>query len=157
MNGKRLFLLYAFPCAEQRLYRGEITEEEYQRLQDMISGEPIDSKLLQKCFPQAWKDYHSFFDLMDTKNVRRFWLEMHNKMVDSGRGEFARYSEKEREICKVRIGKVVAFEGEIVNVDIDGKIQKVVNAYGLKLKPGDTVSIHYRIVIESLNDSLFDQ
>ena len=54
MTGRHLFLMYAFPCASDKLANRKISLEQFLELKQLVEnvGQP-DLELLSVCFPDA--------------------------------------------------------------------------------------------------------
>jgi hypothetical protein len=138
LSGEHIFFRYAFPCAEDKLRQGKISEPHYLRLKEYAeTGERPPRSLLKYCFPhafQALRDYaqNSFSQsAWDVDVVTEYWRYGHGKS-----GE-----------CRVREATVRAFLSE-KGVLMDEENGAFLNIYGLSLLKGDPVYLHRRIVIE---------
>jgi hypothetical protein len=141
ISGERLFLLYAYPCAETRELHAFIRPEDVKELEALVDGGLDPShELLERCFPNAvWSFGKSAGINPSAENpwpfekVRGFWR--------SHRGDAPE--------CAVSSGKVSEV-GEIsIHVGIGGIETPVFNRYGLKVEIGDTVFIHKHVIVEA--------
>jgi len=82
MSGNRLFLLYAFPCAQAREIAGQITTDQFHQLERLVDdgGEPS-VELLSACFPDAVQRFYAHarrnpFDSTPwtVEDVSSYWL-----------------------------------------------------------------------------------
>lgn len=137
LTGPQLFLRYAWPCAEDKLRTGKITAKECSILEHWIfyPSEP-DTRLLTKCFPkaeEALKKHAQYFELEEWsfENVSGYWRSYHGHSDECAVTEEIVFSIKDKKIVLVRDG---------------GKF--VVNWYGIKLREGDSIYVHRRVIIE---------
>ena len=137
ITGISLFLRYAWPCAEDRLSRGLITRQEFDRLQFYIkSNTPPPVTFLLRCFPGAFNGLITFArkngkDPWDVKTVQEFW----------------RYHHGHKGLCEVRLLTVMGIKGNRIQTGIKFP---VINMYGLDLEPGNLIFIHRLVAVEKL-------
>lgn len=140
ISGERLFLRYAYPCAEVKEQRGVMISSMVAELDTLVNegGEPSHA-LLCKCFENAVRSYHEFTNTdpasglaWPISEVRRFWR--------AHRGVSKQ--------CAVMCGEVEAIEALCVWVKCEGKSVLVINRYKLPVLPNDTVYFHKRVVAE---------
>ncbi|MFA6105660.1 MAG: hypothetical protein WC725_03655 [Patescibacteria group bacterium] len=140
ISGKRLFLLYSFPCAEGRHMRGHIDREHLDRLCMLVKngGEPT-TQLLRYCFPHAVRRLREYADKIGADRwslatVADFWRHHHGHKGD----------------CRVILGKTLKVISPIIVIMTDdkGDAFKVINIYGHAVAPGDRFYLHFRVLIE---------
>jgi hypothetical protein len=140
ISGKRLFLLYAYPCAEGRLILRKIDKEHFDRLVKLVhNGEEPTAQLLRYCFPHAFRRLREYanetsVERWDFATVADFWRHHHGHKGD----------------CRVSLGKVVEVINEVVTriADNDGFEIRALNLYDLPVNIGDRLYLHRRVLVE---------
>ncbi len=141
LSGGKLFLRYAWPCAETRKLQGQITVDDFEALQVLIDsdGEP-ETSLLERCFPLAFSSLKKLAEglgagdrIWTREIVAEYWHCHHGHNGD----------------CEVRLAVFDrVLRDQVVVVDCRGEKIRVVNAYNLILKSSDECYIHRSVVIE---------
>ena len=138
-SGRRLFLLYSFPCADGRFLRGHIDREHLDRLVALIKsgGEPT-TALLRYCFPHAVRRLREFAQLTGTERwalstVAAFWRHHHGHTGD----------------CRVTIGTVAKL-AHIPEAVILTSGLVAINPYFLPALPGDRFYMHFQVLVEKV-------
>lgn len=147
------FIKYAYPCSHILCtVRGEVTQEQFKQMEDAaINNKTMDRAFLEKAFFRAFarielvaKDMGK--DKWDTQVIKEYFTVRHNPVLDK-----SDYPETFKDMCRVNIGKVIAFEGDeiIVQYGVDSQ-RKVKKDYLPDIKIGDKVTIHWQYAIEKL-------
>jgi len=138
LSGEHIFFRYAYPCVEDKMIQGKISETHYLRLKKYAeTGERPPRALLKYCFPHAFgalRDHalNSFSESpWDFDVVADYWRHNHGKI-----GE-----------CRVRKVTVSGIMGEN-GVLLEEEKGAFLDLYGLSLSPGDLVYVHRRVIIE---------
>lgn len=141
-TGKQLFLRYAFACAESKLATKKISQSEFNTLKLLIyNGDNPTQKILQKCFPLAFRKYGEYCRKIRSKidfsftTVSLYWRYHHMGETPTQKAT----------VCVVENEK-------IVKVTYNGEMMSTLNLYGLPLnKPKMTVFVHNSIIVETLD------
>lgn len=137
MSGPKLFLRYAFPCAEDRFHASFISCEDLKLLERIIKfDEEPEVLILQKCFPKAVNNLVNFAEstgkiVWAFETVAEYWRFHHDHSDES----------------RVKTLVVSRINGIIINVGLNFA---VINLYGIKLKKYDQVLVHNRVIVEKL-------
>lgn len=138
MTGERLFLLYAFPCTDIRLHRGQISAQDKQQLEGLIPERSRpEQAFLARCFPDAFRSLTALArqagrSVWSLDNVQSYWRDNHGKV-----GE-----------CRVSRVTIQSLEhsGQLV-ITTDGHF---LNVYDIPLSAGSEITTHKSCVIEQL-------
>ena len=158
MDVESYFLRYAMPCAFIIRDMGEITDAELKELEDAAeANKPLPREKLEKIFFRAFEKIGRFCktigkDKWDRETIERYFKEYHNKEIDRHEGYYATCGEMNRNLSKVRVGKIIKVEKDryIVEYENDGKHET--RAVFSKLVPrcevGEKVYIHFFFATE---------
>ena len=137
MTGRRLCLLFAFPCAEARLKAELITQKDYDELKELVEngGEPT-SVFISSCFPNMISGlaYYevtysiSADNMWSPKICLNYWKNYHGH--------------NDRLNCGVDIVNVISCDNNFVFATRGNERICLANLYHLRLEPGDTVYTH---------------
>lgn len=136
ITGPLLHFHFAWPCAEDRLKAGLITEQQYNKLRFYLKiGAEPSYAFLETCFPRAAEDKKRFakehnLPEWDLETVRKFWRYNHR-----GQGD-----------CAVRAAVIHSVKDGEISIGIEK--YPVTNPYSLELEPGDIVYIHRHVIAE---------
>jgi len=140
LNGPQLFLRYAWPCAEDKLRAGKISEEDFHRLEMLVKGRLIPPiKFLEHCFPNAVQKMREFAKPYITAKlfnywiVKTFWREHHSHEGD----------------CAV-VSAIVGHIGQLILVCDRKENIPVLNPYEIEIGIGDLVYVHRRVICEKV-------
>jgi len=140
ISGPKLFLRYAFPCAEYRLHASLISQQDFDTLKLLAeTGDEPETVFLEKCFPNAVKDLGEHAKLRDitnmwaTKTVAQLWRYLHGH----------------NNHCAVKLLAVRGIRGQEIDV---GLSFIVINLYNLDLRKGDLIFVHRHVVAEKRED-----
>jgi len=143
MTGEQLFLRYAFPCAEGRLIRGKITEQQMKQLKVLIENDVEPKRqFLRYCFPHAYRRLREFAQKNNIDHKRWEYDTISN---------FWRYHHEHQGDCRVYHGMIVSKKEKIVTVmNSDPPYMPIIaiNYYDLPACTGDTAYVHLRMVTE---------
>ncbi|HLC98975.1 MAG TPA: hypothetical protein VJC00_03145 [Candidatus Nanoarchaeia archaeon] len=154
MNPEQYFFRYAWPCTEMLLIRKKISEVRYKELKFSAESNITPSrKILEDTYKTAISQLKKISsDYWHIPVIRKYFLEEHNRFIDSGEPEIAKCTPAQRELCKVYTGVVgevkKAGDYDVVIVRYGKSERRCINLYGLELKKGDAVTVHYNFVIE---------
>jgi hypothetical protein len=141
LTGEQLFFRYAWPCADIRLARKEITEKQYRLLKffrDNPHRQP-GRRLLMECFPNAVR---SLLETAATMRITDPWSLEHV-------AEYWRYHHEGPSPTEL-------FEVELRSVDhILARINirelfPLANPWSLEVEPGDRITAHNFHAIEKI-------
>ncbi len=134
MSGNRLFLLYAFPCANAKEIAGQISTEQFGQLERLVDGGGEPSvELLSACFPCV---------------VRKFYAHAHRNPFDSTpwtveevRSYWSNHREGDSPVVRA---VVLNFNSVVTNVMnlATGEQFSVVNRYRLSYRVNSVLLIH---------------
>lgn len=140
MTGEMLFLLFAYPCADERKSRGLITDEQMKELEECIEkNKNPRRRLLKTCFSTAFTSQR---DLAQKKgrstwsldNVKDYWYNNHRGFGD----------------CSVKILCVSGIKDRIISASDECHEYQFVNIYNLSLKIKNHIMCHKGCVIKSI-------
>jgi hypothetical protein len=140
LTGPQLFLRYAWPCAEEKLKAGKISQGDFDQLKlDVEQNRHPNGWLLEFCFRNASRALHEFAGSKNPwsfETVQEFWLCHHIH----------------KESPTVR-GTVTGFLGrnqyDLFEVLLDeNRTIPVTNLYDQTITLGDRVSIHHHSIIQ---------
>jgi hypothetical protein len=142
MSGNRLFLLYAFACAEDRLRVGLISQSDFEMLSALITSQSASPTVeaLERCFPKAVRNYLAWCKQYSKtpwtqESVTEYWRDYHGDRPD----------------CAVHRALVLSTNDELqVSVRGSKGVFFALNRYQLPLVPGDLVCIHRNFIVEKV-------
>ena len=155
-SAERYFLKYAFPCAYVLVQQGKITKEKQENLErKLFNGESIDRTELEEIFVAAFRRIKKLASEMkkdhwDLSVIKYYFIEYHNKCIDEGEGDYAKFPDSFREICKVHKAEVVEKEKEILKVKYGCFERKVIGKLIPDVQVGDKVYVHLGFAIEKI-------
>lgn len=142
-TGEQLFLRYAFPCAEGRLIRGKITEQQMEQLKALIeNSSPPKRQFLRYCFPHAYRRLREF--------AQKNGID-HKRWEYDTVSTFWRYHHGHAGNCQVSHGMIVSKKDKIITVmNSDPPYMPImaINYYDLPACAGDIAYVHLRMVTE---------
>ena len=157
-----LFLKYAFPCSFIILQRGEITQKEFDMLEDAAENNKIVSrKILERVYHKAFEKIKPIAkemnkDYWDIEVIKEYFLVRHNKLIDQGMFDYERAPETLKKLCKIHKAKVIDVKDDVLVVEYSDGNKKskrpVMNHFVKEAKVGDEVMIHYGYWIEVVAD-----
>ena len=153
VTAEQLFLKYAFPCAQTLLDRHEISAGLYKLLKESAyTGTRVDRQTLEKSFKAAIGRMKALYgnEYWNVDNIRDYFINQHNRLIDAGDGEYAFAPEFFKRACKVYKAEVVSKEGHGLKVKIAGIQKTVLGFLTPEAKPGDRVTVHLGFGIEVL-------
>jgi hypothetical protein len=148
-----VFLSYAFPCAQVLLHQGHIDEQRYEFLKsNALEHKGVQREVLEGSFKAAVVRLKRYYgeDYWRVENIRDYFLNKHNEVIDSGDGYYRVAPKEFCELCKVYQGRVLKTQGPALVVELEGIEKKVLNLLTPKAKPGDIVSVHMGFAVEVL-------
>lgn len=134
ISGNRLFLLYAFPCAQAREIARQITTEQFHQLERLVdNGREPSVELLSVCFPDAVRKFYAY--------ARRNPFDPTPWAVEDVRSYWSNHREGDSPVVRA---VVLNFNSAVTNVMnlATGQQFPVVNRYGLTYKVGSILLIH---------------
>ncbi len=155
LSGKQVYLRHSFPCAEGRCLRGEITEDDLEKLKQLVaSNEEPDSEFLRHCFPLSFGPFEARY-LNDSRGmwnpevVREFWVTCHGRNGDE---KLNSCRVEEAAVVKAIVRELKG-KGTLVSVMYPGAHDTffALNIYDIVLTDGDTVRLHQKVVIEKVS------
>ena len=154
MRVENYFLRYAFPCAFIIKQRGEISQEEYDKLLDTaINNKSVEREELEKIFFRAFKYIN---ELAKEKNrakwdfsiIKEYFLKRHNELIEQGRDMYKNAPKTLRDLSKVNEAEIINKKSNILEVKFNNKKRFVSNVFVPEAKIGDKVRIHYGFAVE---------
>ena len=150
MSGVQLFLRYAWPCAENKLRIGQISQNDFVDLKWFVENKiKPETCFLRKCFPKAIRALEEFAikedkDLWTLETVTKYWRYHHGHTGN----------------CAVRFGEVVFTYKDgtdfVKVVEHEPFYVVCVNSYNLKLDFGDQVSFHQLHIVEKIEQGAIE-
>ena len=141
--GKRLFLRYAWPCAEYKRFAKKITDEEFKELSILVkTGKEPSVALLERCFKDAVVSLRKFAEKTDAKGGAWSFETV---------AEFWRFHHGHKDDCRVRRARILHFVDSVVVMLICmEKNFFALNVYGIPLKLGGEVYVHKSVIVEKI-------
>ncbi|MFH1399167.1 MAG: hypothetical protein ABIG95_03575 [Candidatus Woesearchaeota archaeon] len=156
MTPEKLFFRYAFPCAQVLLDLKRIDQACYDELKRMFyASETPNREVLQSVFTNGFRRLKSVAAKMnkepwDVEVIRKYFGEEHNVFIDAGEGEYAKFGEDFKCLCKVYYAEIVDKKGNVLTVKYDNTVRKVLGDVVPNAKKGDKVTVHLGFAIEVL-------
>ena len=154
MKPEVLFLKYAFPCTIVKMQRGELTQEEFDKLENAAADNKIlPREFLEKTYSNAFRRMGKVSeelkkDIWSIEVIKDYFLNKHNEMIDNNEEIYSRAPETLKELCKVYKSKVIDIRGDYMIVKYNDKTRSVMKTLVPNVKIGDTVTIHYGYAVE---------
>jgi hydrogenase maturation factor len=153
---KPLFLKYAIPCAETLKERGDLTEEDIEKLTEIIKENkeiPADSEkpfkvALAMCSYIAMREGKRE---IDEEVIRRYFLYEHDKAIDQ---RFQEMGDFDPEACRTYPGKVAEVKEKTIFVRTPKGVKEYRNDFIRRVKKGDLVVVHRDFVIEKIDGKI---
>tara|TARA_Y100000310_G_C20641106_1_gene793935 strand:+ start:744 stop:1214 length:471 start_codon:yes stop_codon:yes gene_type:complete len=151
-----IFLKYAFPCSFILRQRNEITQQQYDQLEDAaINNTTLPKELLEKYFHRAFERISKLAiqnnkDKWDLEIIKKYFLENHNEIIEEGMYSYAKAPNTLKELCKVQKAKIIDIIDDNLIVEFNNKTRPVMNVLTPNAKIGDTATIHYGYAVEIL-------
>lgn len=144
---ERYFLLYAFPCAEGRCMRGEITCEEYRALHHLtINSEKAPNReFLKRAFPDAYegiKDLAKGDEPWNIELIKHYFWNHHDPHPDKP---------TLNDFCKVHKAQVVGTANNTYTIKYDNRTRIVLSDLVPNASKGDYVMVHQGFAIEKVD------
>jgi hydrogenase maturation factor len=155
---KELFLKYAMPCLVERIRRGEISEEEFEKLcEDLVENKPIPDEKMHTLFPVAMnfikdsaekkKKFDGKTAKIDKEVVRQYFWYDHDEVVRT------RMNPSRAKYCYVLPGKVKQVKDNIALVQTPFDEREVnISFLGKKDILKKNVTVHYYHACEIISD-----
>ena len=157
MNAEKEFFKYAFPCSQTLMQLGRISKEDYEKLRKkFFNGKTPDREFLEKSFVAAFKRIKRLAkemnkDYWDIDVIVEYWLNNHNKMINSGDGLYSKTPESFNRLCRVNDALVVEKKEDQLIVEYGEKCVRVVSGFLVpNAKVGEKYRIHYGFAIEKI-------
>ncbi len=163
LKAKNLFLKYAMPCLVERIRKGEITEEEFEKFcEDLVEEKDIPDEELYRLFPVAMNFINDSvkkkdkFDgkvaIIDKDVVRQYFWYDHDVVVEK------RMNPERKKYCLVLPGKVKEVDGKIAIVQTPLDKREVNLAFiGTENMKNKKVTVHYYHACEQISDQEFKE
>ncbi|MDP1694205.1 MAG: hypothetical protein Q8L34_01570 [Candidatus Woesearchaeota archaeon] len=169
MTPEDLFLKYAFPCTIVKVARKEITQQEYESLEQAAKeNQPVSRERLEKTYPSAVARMKAVAKekgkvYFSEENIRDYFLGRHNELL---RGTFKPTKEQGpaldenlpqaiRELCLITTGKIVKKGGTFYVVEFaagkETKRRAVSNILAPDAEIGNVIRIHYGYAVEKVS------
>ncbi len=148
------FFKYSFPCAQSKLYSGDLDKEDYDKLNNLFLQRKFpDKETLERIFPVAFGRLQRLADRMgkskwDLEVLEKYWREVHNELVDRDEGMYFDGSERLKDLCRVYIAKVIEKKGDKLVVSYNNKKRIVSGFLVPEAGTGNFIRIHYFHAIE---------
>lgn len=156
MKPEHYFFRYAFPCAQVLLDQHKIDQKAYDEMKRMFLADEYPSKQdLEQIFVSAFRRLEILAkemnkDKWDIEVIKRYFHEDHNHFIDEGEGDYSKFGEDFKKICKVYTAEVIDREGFVLTVKIGDEISKVLGNALPEAKKGDKVKVHLGFAVELL-------
>ena len=155
----KVFLRYAFPCAQIALDKKRISQEKHDELREkFLNNHAMSRNELEKIFPEAFKRLRESSenkkqDYWTKEAIRNYFLNEHNKYIDKNDGTYSLFTPTLKELCRIKTAKVVGFDEKHPNIAIvyaSGKEKKVFSDILPNLRKGDKLVIHFAYAVEKV-------
>ncbi len=150
IKNRRLFFCYALPCAQTLVSRGQLKQEELDKIiEDFSNG-----KLPKKGFENNFKVAMAMLKILaqklgkkeiDDEVIRQYYLVEHDRVVDQ---RYEEVGDFDPIACKIRVGEVLAIDGKKAKVKTEFGIKDYRTDFVKRLKVGDKVVVHYNFIVE---------
>ncbi len=160
---EEVFFKYSIPCSHELLKLGSIDDETRKKVLDYTKKHIAPERtFLEQVYPAALKRIEKVaqelgVDKWNVLAIRKYFLEEHNRVIDRKEGNYSRIPEKERELCKVRVGTVVGIEVKlktvIYRIDYGDKLDIALGTYYSDAKIGDKISTHWKVAVEGIRNN----
>lgn len=154
---EQYFFRYAFPCTEVILQKKKITQQRFDDLKFAAENNIVPSrKILEDTYKTALENLKDIAakegrDCWDISVIKKYFGQgEHNNFIDSGRGEYGHAPESLKDMCRIKEGIVDDIKGDIIRVKYDSKERMCRNIYGIGLKKGSKVVIHYGYIVRKI-------
>lgn len=158
MESEVLFLKYAFPCSFILRQREEISQEQFNELEDAaINNKILSRELLEKIFFRAFKRMKPIAEELNKDKwsievIKEYFITGHNKIIQEGQSTYKKAPDSLRNLCQVHRAKILQIKENVLIVEYDnGKRRPVLNDLIPKVKEGDFVTIHYGYAAEKVD------
>ncbi|MEM0465364.1 MAG: hypothetical protein QXW97_01530 [Candidatus Pacearchaeota archaeon] len=148
-----MLFTYGITCLENRLYRGKIRKEDYDKAMDYWNkGKTPSSEFISKILPFADEKITE----KTPEAVERYFLEQHNSIIDKKEGEYANMPDILCESCKVLIGDVVKIENfkeipyPVYRIKYKSHEDIAVGKFFRDVKVGDRVITHNKAIVKKI-------
>ncbi|MBS3147183.1 hypothetical protein J4471_05830 [Candidatus Woesearchaeota archaeon] len=160
MDPEIYFLKYAFPCSFIIKQRNEISQSEYNLLEESaIRDIKLSRKFLEKIFFRAFERIDKVAadlnkDRWNLEVIKEYFINRHNDIIEQGMYSYAQAPESLKNLCKIHTGKVIDISREYLIVEYEqDKHRPVLSSLVKKVKKGDFVTIHYGYAVERISPS----
>ncbi|MCX8147528.1 MAG: hypothetical protein N3D84_03610 [Candidatus Woesearchaeota archaeon] len=161
MNPEQYFFRFAWPCTETLLQKKKITQQRFNDLKFAAEHNLAPSRnILEGTYKNAFENLKKIAkqmkkDYWDIEVIKKYFEQgEHNRIIESGHGEYGNAPPTLKEMCKISKGiveKVEIKEGrKVFSVNINGKERKCLDFYNLLPKEGDKVLVHYAYIVKVL-------
>ncbi len=159
----KVFWAYSRSCVDGLKAVGGIDDIDYTSIKEYEDrGEVPEREFLERVYPSAIGRIKKVAgeigrEYWDEKTIRDYFVKRHNEIIDRQEGRYAQMSPEMRELCKVKVGKIVEMKKEsdvpIYNLDYgDGNKEWVIGKNLPDAKIGDYISTHWRFACEVITD-----
>jgi len=156
ISNRILFFKYALPCAETLIKRGDLSQEEFDKILAMVTSGKEPEKNSENVFKVAMA-HLKFISMQKKKNeidedsIREYFLFVHDDAVDE---RFEEVGDFDQEKCRTYPGivKEVKDGKTLVKTPLGTEYYK--NYFAKDLKIGEFVVVHRDFVVEKLSKSL---
>jgi len=156
MEVEKYFLQYAYPCADVLVDVGSLSKEKYEELGKTLENNNAPSrKEMEEIFVAAFRRLKKLAkemnkDYWDMEVMKKYWLENHNENIDEGEGNYSKFPESFKDLCRVHKAKIIEKKDNLLTVKYGEKIRTVRNDFVPDANVGDTATIHHAYAIEIL-------
>lgn len=148
-KSRLLFMKYALPCSRTLVKRNQVTQDEVDKLIDIVKNNKEIPKNAEKIFKVAFTAC-SLIALDTGKNkidedvIREYFLKKHSDVIEKRYEEMGDFDPK---ACQIRLGRVVSFQGdEAIIINSSGK--RSYKTDFVKVQENDKVVTHWDFVVE---------
>lgn len=156
MQPEVLFLKYAFPCSFIIMQRNEITQEEFNMLENAAKHDKvIPREILERVYKRAFEKIKIVAkemnkDHWDIEVIKEYFVKRHNDMIDKGMFDYGKAPATLKKLCKIHKATVLEVKDDMLIVSYPEGKRVVMNHFVKDAKVGDIVTIHYGYAIEKL-------
>jgi hypothetical protein len=153
---EKFFLKYAFPCANVLVDMGEISQEQFERVEQACkNNEQVSKKELEELFKAAFRRIKQIAkemeieDYWDKKVIEEYWHRNHNVIIDEEDGNYKNFPQSFCDFCKVHIAKVEQIiSPELALIGYGNTKRPIFTLFVPDLKVGDKIRIHHAYAVE---------
>jgi hypothetical protein len=159
-----VFFRYAAPCGEEMCHLGLISKGLSSQIFDYLNKRKIPSRdFLESVYVNAIRRIDEVAKKLergrwDSFVIRTYFIKFHNIIIDSLDGNYKIMKPSHRELCKVKVGKVINKykTNTLLTYDVqyeDGAKQRIIGENYPIAEVGDKISTHWNFAVEKISNN----